>query len=90
MDWVDFEDKSERDEDGLYEYYHKGIHLIFYRDKELIKARIYDDEQSISFMSNPILAFGEEYEGIIQYICEKFEVNKINHLDSKIGFIKSE
>lgn len=47
---VPFEDKSEQDEEGYYEYFYKGV----------IKARIYDEEEIIYFSKNPILAFGKD------------------------------
>ena len=47
---VPFEDKSEQDEEGYYEYFYKGVNLSFHSDKEIIKARIYDDEEIIYFL----------------------------------------
>ncbi|GAA3318883.1 hypothetical protein GCM10020331_023510 [Ectobacillus funiculus] len=54
---VPFEDKSEQDKDGNYEYYYKGRNISFCRDKEWIEGRMYDEEGIISFFQNPILAF---------------------------------
>ena len=42
---VPFEDKSEQDEEGYYEYFYKGVNLSFHSDKEIITARIYDKEK---------------------------------------------
>ncbi|PEK66548.1 hypothetical protein CN590_16490, partial [Bacillus pseudomycoides] len=42
MECIPFEDKSEQDEEGYYEYYYKGIYILFHSDKDIIKAKIYD------------------------------------------------
>ncbi|HDX9578608.1 TPA: hypothetical protein ROX88_002150 [Bacillus pseudomycoides] len=73
---VPFEDKSEKNEEGYYEYYYKGVHILFHSDKKIIKARIYDGEEEIYFLRNPILAFGEDFEAIKGYVIKEFGVNK--------------
>ncbi|ASI73552.1 MULTISPECIES: hypothetical protein [Bacillus] len=70
---VPFEDKSEQNEEGYYEYFYKGVNLSFHSDKEIIKARIYDDEEIIYFLKNPFLAFGKDFEAIKVYII-KFKI----------------
>ncbi|KON25172.1 hypothetical protein AB163_04670 [Bacillus anthracis] len=72
---VPFEDKSEQDEEGYYEYFYKGVNLSFHSDKEIITARIYDKEKIIYFLKNPSLAFGKDFEAIKVYIIKEFAVN---------------
>ncbi|WP_144611868.1 hypothetical protein [Bacillus cereus] len=72
---VPFEDKSEQDEEGYYEYFYKGVNLSFHSDKEIITARIYDKEKIIYFLKNPSLAFGKDFEAIKIYIIKEFDVN---------------
>ncbi|HDR8093135.1 hypothetical protein JDS91_22395 [Bacillus cereus] len=62
---VPFEDKSEQDEEGYYEYFYKGVNLSFHSDKEKI----------IYFLKNPSLAFGKDFEAIKIYIIKEFDVN---------------
>jgi hypothetical protein len=57
---VPFEDKSEPDENGHYEYYYSGINISFKLENKLIQARKYDDEDVISFFKNPYDFFGED------------------------------
>ncbi|PEP04948.1 hypothetical protein [Bacillus wiedmannii] len=72
---VPFEDKSEQDEEGYYEYFYKGVNLSFHSDKEIITARIYDKEKIIYFLKNSSLAFGKDFEAIKIYIIKEFDVN---------------
>ncbi|MCC2342163.1 MULTISPECIES: hypothetical protein [Bacillus cereus group] len=72
---VPFEDKSEQDEEGYYEYFYKGVNLSFHSDNETITARIYDKEKIIYFLKNPSLAFGKDFEAIKIYITKEFDVN---------------
>ncbi|KOS27647.1 hypothetical protein ADK18_12970 [Bacillus anthracis] len=72
---VPFEDKSEQEKEGYYEYFYKGVNLSFHSDKEIITARIYDKEKIIYFLKNPSLAFGKDFEAIKVYIIKEFAVN---------------
>lgn len=56
---VPFEDKSEQDEEGYYEYFYKGVNVSFHSDKEVIKARIYDEEEIIYFSKIQFLLLGK-------------------------------
>ncbi|KOS27052.1 hypothetical protein ADK17_16455 [Bacillus anthracis] len=72
---VPFEDKSEQEKEGYYEYFYKGVNLSFHSDKEIITARIYEKEKIIYFLKNPSLAFGKDFEAIKVYIIKEFAVN---------------
>ncbi|CAM3996182.1 hypothetical protein BAQ48_10805 [Bacillus luti] len=85
---VPFEDKSEQDEEGYYEYFYKGVNLSFYSDKEIIKARIYDEEEIIYFLKNPSLAFGKDFEAIKVYIIKEYDVNKFKIPGEKKAYIE--
>ncbi|WIG44755.1 hypothetical protein [Bacillus toyonensis] len=76
IECVPFEDKSEQDEEGYYEYFYKGVNLSFYSDKETIKARIYDREEVIYFLKNPILTLDKDFEAIKVYIIKEYDVKK--------------
>ncbi|MDM5188507.1 hypothetical protein QUF99_14635 [Bacillus sp. DX4.1] len=86
IECVPFEDKSEQDKEGYYEYFYKGIHISFHSDKEIIKATIYDGEDEIYFLRNPILAFGEDFEAIKVYVIKKFGVNRFKFLGGEKGY----
>ncbi|HDR7850078.1 TPA: hypothetical protein QCY30_004851 [Bacillus toyonensis] len=77
IECVPFEDKSEQDEEGYYEYFYKGVNLSFHSDKETIKARIYDGEEVIYFFRNPILTFDIDFEAIKVYIIKEYNVKKL-------------
>jgi len=78
---VPFEDKSEQDKDGNYEYYYKGRNISFCWDKECIEGRIYDGEEVISFFRNPILAFGEDFEALKVYLGREYGIRRFKFLD---------
>ncbi|MDC2866368.1 hypothetical protein [Bacillus sp. BP-3] len=83
---IPFKDKSEKNEEGYYEYYYKGINILFHSGKEIIKARIYDGEEEMSFLRNPILAFGEDFEAMKAHIIKKFGVNRFKFLGGEKGY----
>jgi len=78
---VPFEDKSEQDKDGNYEYYYKGRNISFCRDKEWVEGRMYDEEEVISFFQNPILAFGGDFEAIKMYLGKEYGIRRFRFLD---------
>lgn len=86
IDCISFEDKSEPDEDGYYEYFYKGIYITFRLDKGIFKARIYEGEEIISFFKNPLLTFGQDFEALKAYLIEKFCVKRFKYLDSEKGY----
>lgn len=77
---IPFEDKSEKDDTGQYEYYYKGKHLLFHSEKEVIRARIYEGEDVISFSKNPALIFGENLEKLKEYLNEEYGMKKLGFL----------
>ncbi|AXO93333.1 hypothetical protein J8Y17_13150 [Bacillus cereus] len=85
---VPFEDKSEQDEEGYYEYFYKGVNLSFHSDKEIITARIYDKEKIIYFLKNPSPAFGKDFEAIKVYIIKEFDVNTFKILGGEKAYIE--
>ncbi|WP_459502758.1 hypothetical protein [Bacillus sp. C1] len=88
IECIPFEDKGEQDEEGYYEYYYTGIRILFYLDKEIITARMYDGETVISFSKNPILIFGEEFEAMRKYIVQEFGVTRFKYLGGENGYIE--
>ncbi|PFJ46037.1 hypothetical protein COI99_26500 [Bacillus cereus] len=88
IECVSFEDKSEQDEEGYYEYFYKGVNLSFHSDKETIKARIYDGEQVIYFLENPIFALYKDFEAIKVYIIKEYDVKKFKIPGGEKGYIE--
>ncbi|MED4651814.1 hypothetical protein [Bacillus pseudomycoides] len=88
MECIPFEDKSEQDEEGYYEYYYKGIYISFHSDKDIIKAKIYDGEKTISFLKNPIPYFGEGIEAIKLYVTKEFGVTGFQYLGGEKGYVE--
>ncbi|MEC2078542.1 hypothetical protein [Metabacillus fastidiosus] len=80
---IPFEDKSEKDDTGQYEYYYKGKYLLFRSEKEMIRARIYDGEDVISFSKNPACIFGKDLEKLKEYLKEKYGVKKFGFLNKE-------
>ncbi|MED4399890.1 hypothetical protein ABET41_09990 [Metabacillus fastidiosus] len=80
---IPFEDKSEKDDTGSYEYYYKGKHLLFRSEKERIRARIYEGEDVISFSKNPALIFGKDLEKLKAYLNKKYGMKKIRFLNKE-------
>ncbi|MFF2883536.1 hypothetical protein [Bacillus toyonensis] len=76
IECIPFEDKSEQDEEGYYEYFYKGVYLLFHSDKETIKTRIYDGEEVIYFLKNPVLALDKDFEEMKVYIIKEYDVKK--------------
>lgn len=79
--YVPFEDKSEQDKDGNYEYYYKGRNISICWDKECIEGRMYDEEEVISFFQNPVLAFGGDFEAIKVYLGREYGIRRFKFLD---------
>ncbi|MEN1937896.1 hypothetical protein AAIE21_20505 [Paenibacillus sp. 102] len=88
IECIPFEDKSEQDEEGYYEYYYKGIYILFHSDKDIIKAKIYDGEKVISFLKNPIFYFGEGFEMMKIYVTQEFGVNRFQYLGGEKGYVE--
>lgn len=87
VECIPFEDRGEQDEDGYYDYYYKGYNLSFLSGKKIVKARIYDGEKIMSFFTNPLVAFGEDFKAIKVYVREEFGVNAFQFLDDT-GYTK--
>lgn len=78
---VPFEDKSEQDKNGNYEYYYKGRNISFCRDTECVKGRMYEGEEIISFFQNPILAFGKDFEKVKAYLGREYGIKRFKFLN---------
>ena len=61
---------------------------MFHSDKDIIKAKIYDGEKTISFLKNPIPYFGEGIEAIKLYVTKEFGVTDFQYLGGEKGYVE--
>ncbi|MGG3800579.1 hypothetical protein, partial [Metabacillus fastidiosus] len=58
----------------------RSFTLLFRSEKEVIRARIYEGEDVISFSKNPALVFGKDLEKLKEYLNEKYGMKKLSFL----------
>ena len=83
-----FEDKSEQDEEGYYEYYYEGKDVSFDSKTMSINCRIYDDEKEIGHLSKrPNFALGEDVKILKAYLHKEYNVKRFKSSNEELASI---
>ncbi|KYG27335.1 hypothetical protein ACU3L3_08060 [Priestia endophytica] len=83
-----FEDKSEQDEEGYYEYYYEGKDVSFDSKTMSINCRIYDDEKEIGYLSKrPNYALGEDVKILKAYLHKEYNVKRFKSSNEELASI---
>ncbi|MFP7483514.1 hypothetical protein SFC65_05080 [Priestia filamentosa] len=80
-----FEDKSEQDEEGSYEYYYSGKDISFDSKTMSINGRIYDEKEIGHLSKRPNFALGEDVKILKAYLHKEYGVKRFKSSNEELS-----